>query len=192
MKRRPLCRASSVFGSSRSYAKFPVSLAERERSTGTHNIGLPSRLPFGQSQTKMYLIFWVGFVLFVVRKIWKLAWNVVAAKNTGLPYILTPALETEIIGQILDPLLRRVYRKSLVQGHGWPRWCRYMIREWAWEDRRQTHERLGELFIVVSPEGIICYSCDSVCNADVTSRRLEFVKPQDKYSASYPSCPIPN
>jgi len=53
----------------------------------------------------MFAIFSIGLLLFVVHKIWNLLRNIAAAKTTGLPYIFTLALETEILGQILDPLL---------------------------------------------------------------------------------------
>lgn len=118
------------------------------------------------------------------RKVYNIRKNIVAAKLTGLPYVLTPALETEVIGHILDPILRRYYYDYLLKGHGWPRWCRFIIREWAWEDHRRSHDEFGDVFLVVSPEGIICYSTDAVLNAHVTSKRQEFVKPPDKYSRS--------
>lgn len=109
--------------------------------------------------------------------------NVKAARQSGLPYVLTPALETEIWGYILTPILRTVYHDHLLKEQGWPRWCRFMIKDWAWEDRRRAHDEHGDVFLVVSPEGIICYSADAVTNHDVMNRRTEFTKPRDKYSA---------
>ncbi|KAH7405678.1 putative cytochrome P450 oxidoreductase [Phaeosphaeria sp. MPI-PUGE-AT-0046c] len=122
----------------------------------------------------LFLVFWTRKLVLVLK-------NVAAARATGLPYIITPALETEIIGHMMTPLLRKYYHRRLLQGRGWPRWCRFIVREWSWEDRGRSHAELGDVFIAVSPEGLICYSTDAILNADVTSRRLEFVKPPDKY-----------
>jgi hypothetical protein len=127
----------------------------------------------------------VTVLAFFVRKIFNLARYVRSARNTGLPYTITPALETEILGHVLNPILRSVYHDQLSQGNGWPKWCRFIIREWAWEDGRRAHEEFGENFLVVSPEGIICYSADATLGNHVMSQRHTFVKPRDKYSASF-------
>ena len=57
-----------------------------------------------------------------------------------------------------------------------------MIKDWAWEDRRRAHDEYGHVFLVVSPEGVICYSADATLNWDVLKRKNEFLKPRDKYS----------
>jgi hypothetical protein len=108
--------------------------------------------------------------------------QVQAAKRTGLPYYIVPMLETEILAQLLTPLLRQLYTEQLNEGHGWPRWCRFMIKDWSWEDRRRAHDEHGEVFLVVSPQGIICYSADAAMGWDVMNRRHDFTKPRDKYS----------
>lgn len=111
------------------------------------------------------------------------------ARRTGLPYVFTPFLETEIWGYIFTPVLRKLYHDYLLQEKGWPGWCRFMIKDWAWEDRRRAHDQYGDVFLVVSPEGIICYSSDAALNHDVTYRRAEFTKPRDKYSTDLQPCP---
>ena len=108
--------------------------------------------------------------------------NLAAARATGLPYVVTPTLETEIWGYVLTPILRTVYHNYLLEERGWPRWCRFMIKDWPWEDRRRAHDEHGDVFLVVSPEGIICYSADAAMNHDVMNRRAEFTKPRDKFS----------
>ncbi|KAF2677435.1 cytochrome P450 [Lentithecium fluviatile CBS 122367] len=112
-----------------------------------------------------------------------------AAKATGLPIVITPVLETEIWGYVLTPILRRVYYNYLLQGRGWPQWCRFMIKDWAWEDKRRAHDKFGDVFLVVSPEGIICYSANAPFNHDVMNRRSEFTKPRDKYKLLEPYGP---
>ena len=54
--------------------------------------------------------------------------------------------------------------------------------DWAWEEKRRAHNEFGEVFLVVSPEGIICYSVDVDMSWDVMHRRNEFTKPGDNYS----------
>ncbi|KAL1607608.1 hypothetical protein SLS60_002542 [Paraconiothyrium brasiliense] len=112
-----------------------------------------------------------------------------AAQKTGLPIVLSPVLETEIWGYILTPILRYWYNGYLLQNRGWPSWCRFMIKDWAWEDKRRAHEEYGDVFLVVSPEGIICYSANAAFNHDVMHRRSEFTKPRDKYKLLEPYGP---
>jgi hypothetical protein len=108
--------------------------------------------------------------------------NIRLARATGLPYVITPILETEIIGQIATPVLRFIYHDYLSQGKGWPKWCRFIIKDWSWEDKRRAHDEHGDVFLCVSPHGIICYSADAVMGWDVMNRRNDFTKPPDKYS----------
>lgn len=104
------------------------------------------------------------------------------AKATGLPYVITPVLETEIVGFLMTPILRYVYEDHLDRGQGWPRWCRFIIKDWSWEDKRIAHDEFGDVFLCVSPEGIICYAADAAMGWDIMNRRYDFTKPPDKYS----------
>ncbi|CAI7653188.1 unnamed protein product [Penicillium pancosmium] len=113
------------------------------------------------------------------------------ARKTTLPYVITPLLETEVLALHLNPLLRYLYRGYLDRGKGWPRWCRFFIKDWAWEDKRQAHDRFGDVFLCVSPEGIICYSADAMMGWDVMNRRNVFTKPRDKYSTIPDTLPPP-
>jgi hypothetical protein len=127
-----------------------------------------------------------AFIIILLFKVVGMCRNVILARRTGLPYVLTFALETEILGHLLNPIFRWRYRSYLSLGHGWPTWCRFIIREWAWEDGRRAHDEFGEVFLVVSPHGIILYSADMIFNRDVTARKNEFIKPRDKYSEVVP------
>lgn len=118
----------------------------------------------------------------IAYKLINLSRNVRKAKLTGLPYVITPVLETEFVGLVATPILRRIYIHHLDKGEGWPQWCRWMIKDWSWEDQRRAHDEYGDVFLCVSPEGIICYSADAAMGWDVMNRRYEFTKPPDKYS----------
>ncbi|MCJ1243901.1 hypothetical protein MMC30_001098 [Trapelia coarctata] len=132
----------------------------------------------------------VGLLLaiLIVYKLLNLVRHVNAARKVGLPYVVTPILETEVIGLVFTPVLRWIYHDYLLAEKGWPRWCRFMVKDWAWEDRRRAHDEYGEVFLVVAPEGIICYSADAAMGYDVMNRR-EFIKPRDKMELLEPYGP---
>lgn len=88
-------------------------------------------------------------------------------KSTGLPYVITPILETAVLGFLATPILRYIYQDYLNHGRGWPRRCRFIIKNWSWEDKRLVHDEYGEVFLCVSPEGLICYSADAMIGWDV-------------------------
>lgn len=130
-------------------------------------------------------VLFVLIVTLILYKVINFTRYVILARRTGLPYAYTIFLETEIFGYLFTPILRKIYHDYLLQEKGWPEWCRFMIKDWAWEDRRRAHDQYGDIFLVVSPEGIICYSADAAFNHDVMNRRVEFTKPRDKYSKSF-------
>ncbi|KAI2621580.1 putative cytochrome P450 oxidoreductase [Xylaria nigripes] len=128
-------------------------------------------------------------VFFIVYNLTSLFRYVRSAKSTGLPYVVVPFLETEVISQLLSTLLRALYINHLDQGKGWPKWCRFMIRDWTWEDKRRAFEEYGDIFLAVSPQGIICYCADADMAFDVMNRRYDFTKPRDKYQMLEPYGP---
>ncbi|KAL4966561.1 cytochrome P450 [Aspergillus stella-maris] len=132
----------------------------------------------------------ISLIALVTYKVVRLAYYVNLAKGTALPYTITPFLETETASLLLlNPLLRRIYHSHLDRGEGWPRWCRFFIKDWSWEDKRRAHDELGDVFLCVSPEGIICYSAEAAMGLDVMNRRSDFTKPRDKYKILEPYGP---
>lgn len=55
-----------------------------------------------------------------------------------------------------------------------------------YEDRGRAHREFGEVFLVVSPGGIVCYVGNAKTAASVCTNR-NFIKPREKMSKS---CPI--
>ncbi|KAH7113723.1 cytochrome P450 [Dendryphion nanum] len=141
-----------------------------------------SKLPLGS---------FIGTILLlsILYKLVKLIYYVGQARKTGLPYTIVPILETEFLAKLLTPLIRPLFTRRLSRGEGWPRWMRFSILDWAWEEKRRVHEELGDVFIVVSPEGLVCYSADADMSWDVMNRRNEFLKPRDKYKVLEPYGP---
>ena len=134
---------------------------------------------YAPSTVSLFLV--IASVLALVQgiRLWR---NITKARATGLRVVVTPLLETQVLAQLASPFLRAFYLTHLDAGKGWPRWCRFMIKDWSWEDKRITHEQYGDTFICVSPEGMICYSADATLAWDVMNRRYDFTKPRDKYS----------
>jgi hypothetical protein len=141
----------------------------------THGSMDASRLPFGSIAASTLL-------LLTSYKLVKLAYYVHQARKTGLPFTIVPILETEFLAKLLTPLIRPWFTQRLLKGQGWPQWIRLSILDWAWEEKRRVHEKFGDVFIAVSPEGLICYCADADMCWDVMNRRNEFLKPRDKYS----------
>ena len=119
---------------------------------------------------------------FIVYKLVCLLRNIRLAKATGLPYTFSPILEFEVYGYITTPFIRFFSTNRLKDGQGWPRWARFMVKDWPWEDKRRAHEEFGDVFLVVAPGGLICYSSDAYMAIDVMVRKNDFTKPPDKYS----------
>ena len=115
---------------------------------------------------------YLAYKLFCLRR------NVHLAKATGLPYTYSPHLEFETIAYITTPILRYVFARHLLKGNGWPKWARFMIKDWPYEDKFRAHQEFGEVFLVAAPNGLICYSADSTMAMDVCTRRKEFTKPR--------------
>ena len=108
--------------------------------------------------------------------------NIRKAKAIGLPYTLTPIHELERWAYVTDPILRSFFQGYLRRGQGWPRWARFMIKDWHYEDKGRAHREYGPLFVVISPGGLVCYVADSQVALQINTRRRAFVKPPDKMS----------
>ncbi|KAK1772873.1 cytochrome P450 [Phialemonium atrogriseum] len=137
-----------------------------------------------------YLI--VAAVLFAAQLIsstFRLLRNVQTARHSGLPYTFSPIHELEGLAYLTDPLLRRWYRDYLLHGRGWPRWARFMVKDWHYEDRGRAHAEFGPVFLVVSPGGLVCYVGDAETALQVVMRRKAFIKPPEKMKMLEPFGP---
>jgi hypothetical protein len=139
-----------------------------------------------------YVIALVLFASQALHKIFRLRSNIRAAKQTGLPYTLSPIHELEIWAHIADPILRWACSARILRGQGWPRWARFMVKDWHYEDKRRAHDEFGAIFLVVSFAGMVCYVGDADVAAQVLTRRRAFVKPREKMSCVFQLCYAPN
>lgn len=129
--------------------------------------------------------FWASIALAVSLTAYKAVafiHNVILAKRTGLPYVFSPIHELENWAYITNAYFRWRYNDYLLKGDGWPKHARYMIKDWMYEDKYRAHSELGDVFLVVAPGGLVCYTADAKMAMDVCTRRKDFVKPREKMS----------
>ena len=69
-----------------------------------------------------------------------------------------------------------------MKDQGWPKWARFMVKDWMYEDKGRAHRELGDVFLVVAPGGIVCYIANASSAMSVCSRRKDFIKPPEKMS----------
>ncbi|KAI0532406.1 cytochrome P450 [Xylaria digitata] len=124
-----------------------------------------------------------------LRTAFNLLSNIRTARQTGLPYTISLIHELEGWAYLTDPVLRRVFRGRIMRGEGWPRWGRFMVKDWHYEDRRRAHDSFGPVFLVVSPAGMVCYVGEAETAAQVLTRRKAFIKPPEKMKMLEPFGP---
>lgn len=129
-----------------------------------------------------FLVVLVFLACQTLYKLYQLHVHILAARHTGLPYTFSLIHELEIWAYLTDPILRRACRARILRGEGWPRWARFMVKDWHYEDRRRAHEEFGAAFLVVSPAGMVCYVGEADAAVQVLTRRKAFVKPREKMS----------
>ncbi|KAI0198464.1 putative cytochrome P450 oxidoreductase [Astrocystis sublimbata] len=130
-----------------------------------------------------------SILIIVAVLIIRLVRNTYKARRTGLPYTFTLLHELETWAYITDPVLRRFCRSHVLSGRGWPRWARFMIKDWHYEDKYRAHAEHGPVFLVVSPSGIVCYVADATAANNVLTRRKAFIKPPEKMKMLEPFGP---
>ena len=130
-----------------------------------------------------YVLMVLAFVtLSIFYNIFNLICNIRVARGTGLPHTLSFIHELEICAYFTDPILRWLFLRRIQRGQGWPLWARFMIKDWHYEDRRRAHDQFGDVFLVVSPAGIVCYVGEATTAAQILTRRTAFIKPPGKMS----------
>ena len=125
-------------------------------------------------------------VVQLVRVVSHLVHNIRTARLSGLPYTFSPIHELEGLAYVTDPLLRWWCRDYLLLGKGWPRWARFMVKDWHYEDRNRAHKEFGPVFLVVSLGGLVCYVGNTETALHVVTRRKAFIKPPEKMSETPP------
>lgn len=90
-------------------------------------------------------------VFLLLRSILSFFQNYRAARQTGLPVICSPIAPFNPVWLILGPHLGPIIRKAPFGLGSWVYYTRYV---WLWEDQDQMHQKLGKVFIHVTPGSI--------------------------------------
>ena len=102
----------------------------------------------------VYLIFSPA-VLWFLHRAYKLFTNYQAARSFGIPIIVLPVSFEEVWWMPLRPLFSWVQRLPFGLGD----WYIYTNMGWPTEDRARTSNRLGENFVLCSPDSNIVATC---------------------------------
>jgi hypothetical protein len=120
----------------------------------------------------------------LLHKLFSLLNNIRLARRTGLPYTLSPIHELEVWAYITNGFLRWACADYLMRGEGWPRWARFMVKDWMYEDKGRAHQEFGDVFLVVASGGIVCYVASVKSAMNIVTQRRAFPKPAEKMSES--------
>ncbi|EKG17626.1 Cytochrome P450 [Macrophomina phaseolina MS6] len=108
------------------------------------------------------------------------ATNIVAARKSGIPYVVVPWKRYNILwlltGDRLYPYLDKLPR-SWTQN-----WLPFLKLEWVYEAKYEPFKRMGsDVIFVCSPSGKHLYVVNPEAIIDITTRRLDFPKPLEVY-----------
>ncbi|PSK33977.1 hypothetical protein B9Z65_8303 [Elsinoe australis] len=132
----------------------------------------------------------VAILIVLVRTLLAFHRNIKLARQTKLPYTLSLVTELENWAYLTGPIVRKLSDSHLLKnGKGWPRWGRFMVKDWMYEDKYRAHQEFGDTFLVVSPGGMICYTADPDTAFSICQRRRDFIKPREKMKMIEPFGP---
>ena len=117
-----------------------------------------------------------AFVLFLFGStVFRLLANYRAAKNTGLPIVLSPVAHLNPVWILVQPVLAPILAK-LPFGLG--SFTRYNTLSWFYGDKYRMHEEYGKVFMHVTPGENELHVADPSVNQQIFSRRRDFEKPE--------------
>lgn len=102
--------------------------------------------------------------------------NYIAARNIGLPLVISPVYPLNpfwIITCRVFPII--LLLKYLPFGLG--TWARCTYIGWQFNEKHALHDELGPVFLIVTPGGNEVVVADAQVAHTVLSKRREFIKP---------------
>ncbi|KAL5047695.1 hypothetical protein BDW71DRAFT_33861 [Aspergillus fruticulosus] len=94
------------------------------------------------------------------------------ARRTGFPVFVSPVFSKSIPWMILGPALQPVYKKYL------PTWIferlEICAHGWEFRNKRTFHERLGNVFVLVTPDECSLFIAEPALAQSVLQRRIDF------------------
>ncbi|KAL9034272.1 MAG: hypothetical protein Q9180_005501 [Flavoplaca navasiana] len=116
---------------------------------------------------------------YFLNSLWCLRRNLLAAKATGLPYVVLPWSNLNLPWLLLRPLLLPVLNKLPIRDS---LWFRLLSVDWPWHQQYAVfHQLHSDNFIYVSPTRNYFNTADAAVIDQITKRRHDFPKPVEVY-----------
>ncbi|KAJ0121462.1 cytochrome p450 [Diaporthe amygdali] len=118
------------------------------------------------------------FVLLLGSALYKVGSSILAtadlyrvAKKTGLPIVISPVDTRSAFW-----LITQKYIAPIIRGapFGLGSWAGFTTRGWLWEGHEKMHQKLGKVWVQVSPKRLDVYTADVDMINQVYARRKEF------------------
>ena len=126
------------------------------------------------------LVLLASFALFAWKLYTQFVRNLAAAKKSGIPYVIVPFYQPNMIYQLSQVVIVPIVRKLPVS------WTERfdLTLEWSWRMRYEPFKRLGtDTFLTVSPERNQLFTADADVISQITSRKNDFPKPLEVYGS---------
>lgn len=116
---------------------------------------------------------------------WGLWRNIRLAKKSGIPYVVVPRFNYNILTGLASRWPMRLLNYVDPESRHPPSsWRRVVKVNWPWNLRYAPFAHLGtDTFLTVSPGGIMLYSADAEVISQITSRYSDFPKPTHIYKS---------
>lgn len=108
--------------------------------------------------------------------------NVRKARAMNVPYVRILVDSNNIPWTIFQPLVWKILCSLPIKWSSYPDFVRYSRRGWHFEDKAQTHMRLGPVWALVSPVAVYLHFSDPDTIHEIFSRRRDFIRPYKELS----------
>ena len=124
----------------------------------------------------------VSLALYALKLYTRLAQNLVAAKKSGIPYLVVPFYQQNRLWQLLQPFVFPILRRFPTS---WTQpWLDLIARDWGWQRKYEPFKRLGtDTFLTVSPWRIQLSTAEADVISQITSRKNDFPKALEVYES---------
>lgn len=128
--------------------------------------------------TQALLGFVVFYPIYHIYCTWR---NVLKARSTGLPYIVTPWNGHSLHWMFLEPILIPWLKK--LPGFIVNPWISYIEANWEWRRKHDVYKDMkSDLFWVISGSIMVLWVSDADVVNEIITRRDDFTKPGERYA----------
>ncbi|KAL8692214.1 MAG: hypothetical protein Q9218_002714 [Villophora microphyllina] len=121
------------------------------------------------------------FLLYILNSCWCLYRNIATAKATGIPYIVIPWNNLNLVWLIARPVLLPYLKRLPIHDS---LWFALLSVDWPWHEQYTIFQKLGcDNFMTVSPAKNHFHTADAAVIDQVTRRRNDFPKPIEVYGS---------